>query len=150
MDAGRSALGAAHKQIAGSVAGRAAGYGFPGVRVDGNDVFEVNRAVKEASIRALRGEGPTLIEAMLYRISPHSTADDDMLYRTKEEVAYFKHKDGVQQYRRYLLDCGIMSEEEDLSLNESVMKEIDEAIEYADRAPYPATEDTLRHVYAEE
>jgi len=140
----------AHKQVAGSVAGRDAGYGFPGVRVDGNDVFEVYRTVKDAAARALRGEGPTLIEAMLYRLSPHSTADDDMLYRTKEEVDYHKLKDGVLQYRRYLLDCGILTDEEDEALTAMVMREIDEATAYADQAAYPAQEDTLLHVYAEE
>ncbi|WP_409340775.1 thiamine pyrophosphate-dependent dehydrogenase E1 component subunit alpha [Paenibacillus sp. MBLB4367] len=140
----------AHKQVAGSVAGRASGYGFPGVRVDGNDGLEVYRAVKEARERALRGEGPTLIEAMLYRLSPHSTADDDMLYRTKAEVDYYKQKDGILQYRRYLLDCGVLTEEEDQALNERVLQEVNEATEYADRAPYPTGEDTMLHVYAED
>jgi len=76
------------KQVSGNIFERALGYGFPGIKVDGNDALEVYRVVKEARERALRGEGPTLIEAVMYRISPHSTADNDMLYRSKEEVEY--------------------------------------------------------------
>src|SRR3954471_22830514 len=72
-----------HKQLAGKVADRAIGYGFPGFQVDGNDALEVFRVVKEARERAIAGEGPTLIEALMYRISPHSTSDNDLAYRTK-------------------------------------------------------------------
>lgn len=137
----------AHKQVAGNVADRAAGYGFPGIRVDGNDVLEVYRVVKEAKERALRGEGPTLIEAMLYRISPHSTADDDMVYRSKEEVELHKQKDGIKQYRQYLFECGLLNEEKDRTLNGKIMKQMNEATSYAEQAAYPKPEDTLLHVY---
>ncbi|KIL34187.1 2-oxoisovalerate dehydrogenase [Cohnella kolymensis] len=140
----------AHRQVAGRVVDRAAGYGFPGVRVDGNDPLEVYQAVKEARERAVRGAGPTLIEAMLYRISPHSTADDDMIYRTKEEVEYHKEQDGIQKFRAYLLECGVLDEELDRSVNEEVMRELNEATKYADKAPYPSPEDALKHVYAED
>jgi 2-oxoisovalerate dehydrogenase E1 component alpha subunit len=140
----------AHRQVAGRIVDRAAGFGFPGVRVDGNDALEVYRVVKEARERAIRGAGPTLIEAMLYRIPPHSTADDDMLYRTKEEVDYHNEKDGILSFRRYLFECGELNEELDLLINENVMREVNEATKYADHAPYPAPEDALRHVYAED
>jgi 2-oxoisovalerate dehydrogenase E1 component alpha subunit len=137
----------AHKQVAGKVADRAAGYGFPGIRVDGNDILEVYRVVKEAKERALRGEGPTLIEAMLYRISPHSTADDDMVYRSKTEVDLHKQKDGIKQYRQYLFECGLLNEEMERTLNEKIMQEMNEATSYAEQAAYPKPEDTLLHVY---
>jgi 2-oxoisovalerate dehydrogenase E1 component alpha subunit len=140
----------AHKQVAGRVVDRAAGYGIPGVRVDGNDALEVYRAVKEARERALRGEGPTLIEAMLYRIPPHSTADDDMLYRTKDEVDYHKGRDGIQSFRHYLFECGVLNEELDQLVSEAIMEELNKATKYADKAPYPAPEDAVRHVYDED
>ena len=70
------------------------GYGFPGIRVDGNDPLAVYKVVKEARERALRGEGPTLIDAVMYRLSPHSTSDDDLAYRTKEEVEEHRKMDG--------------------------------------------------------
>lgn len=139
-----------HRQVAGRVVDRAAGYGFPGVRVDGNDALEVFRVVKEARKRALRGAGPTLIEAMLYRISPHSTADDDTLYRTKEEVEYYKEQDGIQAYRRYLIECGLLTDDMDQTIIETIMNQLNEATKYADKAPYPAPEDALRHVYADD
>lgn len=140
----------AHRQVAGRVVDRAAGYGFPGQRVDGNDALEVYRAVKEARERAVRGYGPTLIEAMLYRIPPHSTADDDMLYRTKEEVEYHKEQDGFLRFRRYLIECGVMTEEMEQGLTDSIVKEVNEATKYAEKAPYPLPADALRHVYAED
>ncbi|MBO9606284.1 MAG: thiamine pyrophosphate-dependent dehydrogenase E1 component subunit alpha [Paenibacillaceae bacterium] len=138
-----------HKQVAGRVVDRAIGYGFAGVRVDGNDALEVYRVVKEARERALAGEGPTLIEAMMYRLSPHSTADNDLLYRTKEEVDMNREKDGVPRFKRYLIDCGIWSEEQDAELHEQLKQAISKATNDADKAPYPKPEDTLLHVYAQ-
>ena len=139
-----------HKQLAGKVSDRALGYGFPGLQVDGNDALEVYRVVKEARERAVAGEGPTLIEAMMYRISPHSTSDNDLAYRTKEEVDENRKKDGVDQLKNYLMDCGIWTEEQEAELTAWIAKQIKEATEYADNAPFPKPEDTLLHVYAED
>jgi 2-oxoisovalerate dehydrogenase E1 component alpha subunit len=137
------------KQVAGNIHDRALGYGFPGVRVDGNDALEVYRVVKEARERAVKGEGPTLIEAIMYRISPHSTADNDMLYRTQDEVELHKKADGIPKFKQYLLDCGIWSEEKDLELMEQLALEINDATNYADKSPFPNPEDVLLHVYAD-
>jgi len=139
-----------HKQLAGKVSDRALGYGFPGFQVDGNDALEVYRVVKEARERAVAGEGPTLIEAMMYRLSPHSTSDNDLAYRTKEEVDENRKKDGVVQFKNYLVSCGIWSEEQEAELAALIAKQIKEATEYADNAPFPKPEDTLLHVYAED
>jgi 2-oxoisovalerate dehydrogenase E1 component alpha subunit len=138
-----------HKQLSGKVSDRALGYGFPGIRVDGNDALAVYAAVKEARERAVRGEGPTLIEAMMYRLSPHSTSDNDLAYRTKEEIEENWKKDGVQRMKNYLMECGIWDEDKDAMLSAELVQEMKEAIEYADRAPYPKPEDTLLHVYAD-
>lgn len=137
------------KQLGGRVVDRAIGYGIEGVRVDGNDALEVYRTVKEARIRAINGEGPTLIEAMVYRLSPHSTADNDLLYRTKEEVEEYRAKDGIKKYKQYLISCDLWSEEQDVELHAQLLKQIDEAIKYADNAPSPTPESTLQYVYAE-
>ncbi len=139
-----------HKQLAGKVADRALGYGFPGLQVDGNDALEVFRVVKEARERAIAGEGPTLIEALMYRISPHSTSDNDLAYRTKEEVDLNRAKDGIPKYKQYLIDCGIWSEELEAELQANVRKVLDEATEYGDKAPFPTPESTLLHVYADD
>jgi 2-oxoisovalerate dehydrogenase E1 component alpha subunit len=139
-----------HKQVGqAKIADRALGYGFPGIRVDGNDPLEVYRVVKEAHTRAINGEGPTLIEVMMYRLTPHSTSDDDMLYRTKEEVEENRAKDGILRLQAYLFENGIWSESDEQALQERIKSEINEATQYADRAPFPAAEDTLKHVYAE-
>jgi 2-oxoisovalerate dehydrogenase E1 component alpha subunit len=138
-----------NKQVSGNIADRAIGYGFPGIKVDGNDALEVYRVVKEARERALAGEGPTLIEADMYRISPHTTSDDDMLYRTKEEVEHHRKKDGIPRLKSYLIECGLWSEEQEQELSAQLAIEINEATNYADRAPHAQPEDTLLHVYQE-
>ena len=95
------------EQYVAPIADRAAGYGFPGIRVDGNDVLAVYRVTNEAAERARSGGGPTLIEAMTYRIGPHSTADDASRYRDLEEVERWRTRDPIDRYRRYLTDAGI-------------------------------------------
>ncbi|MEK5476790.1 thiamine pyrophosphate-dependent dehydrogenase E1 component subunit alpha [Paenibacillus sp. FSL R5-0407] len=138
------------KQLGGKVSDRALGYGFPGIRVDGNDALEVYRVVKEARERAVRGEGPTLIEAMMYRLSPHSTSDNDLAYRTKEEVDENWRKDGIPKMRQYLIEHGLWSEEQDEALSREISQQLKDAIESAESAPFPKPEDTLLHVYASE
>lgn len=137
------------KQSAGRVSDRALGYGFPGYRVDGYDPFEVYRAFKEAHDRALAGEGPTLIEIMTYRVSPHSTSDNDLAYRTKEEVDQHRAKDSIPELRLYLESIGLWSEEREQELQAVIRKEIDEATAYGENAPFQPVEDAFRHVYAE-
>jgi 2-oxoisovalerate dehydrogenase E1 component alpha subunit len=139
-----------HKQISGKISDRALGYGFPGVQVDGNDVLAVYKVVKEARQRAAAGAGPTLVEAMMYRISPHSTSDNDLAYRTKEEVDEHRGKDGIPKYKQYLIDCGIWSEEQEQELTKTIKEMLDDATKYADHAAFPAPEDTLLHVYADQ
>ena len=95
------------EQTVAPIASRAAGYGFPGVRVDGNDVLAVYAATKAAVERAHAGEGPTLIEAMTYRIGPHSTADDASRYRDDDEVAAWRARDPIDRFRRYLSDADV-------------------------------------------
>src|SRR5437763_1206764 len=75
------------RQTAGPIHRKAEGYGFPGLRIDGNDVLAVHRATSEALERARAGQGPTLIEALTYRVGAHSTADDPTRYRGAAEVA---------------------------------------------------------------
>ncbi len=98
------------EQTAGPIWKRAAGYGFPGVRVDGNDVLAVYRVTREAADRARTGGGPTLIEAMTYRMGPHTTADDATRYRSDEEVERWRRRDPIERYRRYLLASGLADE----------------------------------------
>ncbi len=129
------------------VSDRAKGYGMPGVTVDGTDPIAVYAAVKEARARALRGEGPTLIEAEVERLVPHSSDDDDKAYRSVEELADLKHRDGNQLFRARLIEDGVATEEELASIESSVDTEVNEATAYADKAPYASPESTMDHVY---
>ncbi|WP_404354548.1 thiamine pyrophosphate-dependent dehydrogenase E1 component subunit alpha [Exiguobacterium aurantiacum] len=129
------------------VSDRAKGYGMPGVTVDGTDPIAVYVAVKEARARALRGEGPTLIEAEVERLVPHSSDDDDKAYRSVEELADLKNRDGNQLFRKRLIEDGVMTEEELAEIEVNVDREVNEATAYADKAPYASPESTMDHVY---
>lgn len=130
-----------------SVADRAAGYGFPGVSVDGNDPLAVYEVVKKAADRARRGDGPTLVEAKVYRLAPHSSDDDDRSYRSREEVDAAKAKDPLVGFRHYLQENGLLSEENINELEEHIRQEVDEATRYAETAAYPSADSLLQHVY---
>jgi 2-oxoisovalerate dehydrogenase E1 component subunit alpha len=93
-------------QTAGEIWRRAEGYGFPGVRIDGNDVLAVYAATRDAVARARRGEGPTLIEAMTYRIGAHSTADDAGRYRDEADVEEARRTDPIERFRTWLVGSG--------------------------------------------
>jgi pyruvate dehydrogenase E1 component alpha subunit len=86
---------------------RAAGYGFPGVRVDGNDVLAVQAVVTAALDRARSGGGPTLVEAFTYRMGAHTTSDDPTRYRTTAEGEAWKLKDPIERVRAHLVRSGL-------------------------------------------
>jgi 2-oxoisovalerate dehydrogenase E1 component alpha subunit len=136
-------------QVAGSIAGRAAGYGFPGVEVDGNDVLAVYEVAKEAVYRARRGEGPTLIEAKTYRLTAHSSDDDDRRYRGRDEVEEWRKKDPITRYERYLEEIELLNEEKKEEISDRIKEEVAEASDYAERAPDAEPESALGLVYAE-
>ena len=98
-------------QTAGEIWKRAEGLGFPGVRVDGNDVLAVYRVTREAAERARSGGGPTLIEALTYRMGPHTTADDASRYRDEDEVERWRAFDPIDRYRTWLLSAGHADED---------------------------------------
>ncbi|MFE4705838.1 thiamine pyrophosphate-dependent dehydrogenase E1 component subunit alpha [Peribacillus simplex] len=132
-----------------NVSDRAIGYGMPGITVDGNDPLEVYAAVKEAADRARRGEGPSLVETVSYRLTPHSSDDDDRSYRTADEVAEAKTKDSIMTFGAYLKEVGIMDDDLEKQMNDEVMKIVNEATDYAENAPYPKAESAMNYVYAQ-
>jgi 2-oxoisovalerate dehydrogenase E1 component alpha subunit len=95
---------------ASSIALRAAGVGMPGIRVDGNDVISVYGAVRTAVDRARRGEGPTLVEAVTYRLEAHTTADDTSRYRSEDEAASWRARDPVDLFLRVLRDREVVDD----------------------------------------
>jgi 2-oxoisovalerate dehydrogenase E1 component alpha subunit len=136
-------------QVAGSIARRAEGYGFPGHQVDGNDVLAVYEIAKEAVERARRGDGPTLIEAKTYRMTAHSSDDDDRRYREREEIEDWRQKDPIVRFERYLMENGLLDEERKEEISASIKAEVAEASDYAEEAPYADPEESLERVYAE-
>lgn len=132
------------------VSDRAKGYGMPGVTVDGTDPIAVYAVVKEARERALRGEGPTLIEAEVERLVPHSSDDDDKAYRSAEELAGLKERDGIQLFRQRLVNDGIATADTLAEIDAQIDAEVNEATKYADNAPYASPESALDYVYEEE
>jgi pyruvate dehydrogenase E1 component alpha subunit len=98
------------KQTAGSIAERAQGYGFPGIRIDGNDVLGVYAAVRAAAARARRGDGPYLIEALTYRMGAHTSSDDPTRYRPDSELQTWSARDPIARYRAWLMQQGILDD----------------------------------------
>lgn len=132
------------------ISDRAIGYGMPGVTVDGNDPLAVYQVVKEAAERGRRGEGPTLIEVLCHRMTPHSSDDDDRSYRTEEEITEAKTSDPLVTFVAYLKEANVLQEQTELEINERIKKLVDEATDYAEKAPYASPEHLMKHVYAEE
>lgn len=129
---------------------KASAYGLPGVRVDGNDVLAVYAATRDALAAAREGKGATLIEAVTYRMGPHSTADDPTLYREAEEVEAWRARDPIARFRAYLRRRRILDEEKDEGFEEELGGEIAQAIRFAEAAGRPSWESLLEDVYAEE
>ncbi|EQD74529.1 pyruvate dehydrogenase (acetyl-transferring) E1 component, alpha subunit, partial [mine drainage metagenome] len=118
-----------------TLAEKAHAYGFDGVVVDGTDLEAVYRAVSTARARAVAGDGPTLIEAQVYRFGPHSTSDDPHRYRTDAEVAHWKEADPIQRLKQRLVSAGQLDEARDQALWEAARAEVGRALEAAEQTP---------------
>lgn len=133
---------------AASFAARAAGYGMPGVVVDGNDLFAVHHATSEAAARARRGEGPTLIESQTFRMGAHNTADDPTRYRSAEEAANWDERDPILRLTRYLRSAGAWDDELEQKLRAELDAEVTAAIDAVERLDPPNREHLFTEVYA--
>ena len=132
------------------IADRAAGYGMPGVVVDGMDVLAVWRAAGEAIERARRGEGPTLLECKTYRYYDHvGAAGMGLNYRSDEEVLEAKKRDPIVLLETRLAEMGVLSAKEARSVHDHVASEVAAAIEFAAASPYPDPSSLLEDVYYE-
>ncbi|MFZ0475111.1 MAG: thiamine pyrophosphate-dependent enzyme, partial [Halobacillus sp.] len=131
------------------VSDRAIGYGMPGFTVDGNDPLAVYEAVKAAADRGRNGEGPTLIETVSYRLTPHSSDDDDRTYREREEVDEAKKKDSIVTFANYLREQNILTEEIETEMNEEINQIVNDATDYAENASYAEAESAMKYVYEE-
>ncbi|HEY6609069.1 MAG TPA: thiamine pyrophosphate-dependent dehydrogenase E1 component subunit alpha [Candidatus Limnocylindria bacterium] len=133
----------------GSVAARAAGYGMPGVSVDGNDPIACYAAAREAHDRARSGGGPTLIEAHVVRLTSHSSDDDQRRYRDPAEVEALKGRDPIPAFAAELRSIGVLDDAIDERLRAEAKAEINEASARAEARPEPTADDAHERVYAE-
>ena len=139
-----------HRQTASATLGQKAhAYGIPGLQVDGNDVFAVWAAAAEALERARSGGGPTLIEAVTYRIGDHTTADDASRYRSEEEVASWQARDPIARLRRFLEARGLWDDARESELEAQVHAWVDEQVHAFETMPAQSPEDLFTHMYAE-
>ena len=129
------------------VADRARGYGLPGVSVDGMDLLAVYAATREAHERARRGEGPSLIEARVYRFSLHTSHVGTENYRSKEEIEAARRRDPLILLRRYLESHRLLSAGHYRELQEKVERIVDEAVASAERSPAPDPETACDHLF---
>lgn len=132
-----------------TLAQKAVAYGIPGIQVDGNDILAMYAATKEAVERARRGEGPTLIEAVTYRIGPHTTADDPSLYREESEVEEWRKKDPLIRFDKYLKSKGILSEEMNNAIREKCEDMVESEFSKVEAAEGTKVEDMFKYIYAE-
>ncbi|MGY1915590.1 pyruvate dehydrogenase (acetyl-transferring) E1 component subunit alpha [Blastococcus sp. HT6-30] len=138
------------KQTAASnFASRAEGYGFPGVIVDGNDLFAVYTAMQQAVERARRGEGPTLIESQTYRMGAHNTADDPTRYMEPVELSGWDERDPIRRVTSWLRSQDAWDDEAEREMQAGIDRQVDEAIESAEAFAPPNPEQIYTHVYAD-
>jgi 2-oxoisovalerate dehydrogenase E1 component alpha subunit len=132
-----------------NVADRAAGYGIPGVVVDGTDVLACYAASRDAVARARAGEGPSLIEAKVTRLTGHSSDDQQTKYRSAEELAAEKGHDALPRFREQLREARVLTNEIEARLSEKIKADVEDATNYAEAQPDPDPSGATRYVYAD-
>ena len=138
-----------HRQTAAeTLAQKAHAYGIPGIQVDGNDVFAVYAAATDAIERTRRGEGPSLIEAVTYRLGDHTTADDASRYRSEEELEEWEGRDPILRLRRYLVEQGLWDDDQETVLLEEAASWVDGQVKALEEMEPQAPEDIFTSMYA--
>ena len=132
---------------AGSYAVRADGYGFPGVQVDGNDLFAVHQVTTAAVARARAGAGPTLIEAITYRMGAHNTSDNASKYADPAELDEARSRDPIDRVERYLSALGLWDPVRRSRAEARAKEAIEQAVEAARSLPAPSPAEAFEHVY---
>lgn len=132
-----------------TIAQKAVAYGFPGIQVDGNDLLAVYVATKQAVDRARQGGGPTLVEAVTYRLAMHTTADDPTKYQDPAEVKAWEAKEPLPRFRRYCETKGVVDDRIHARLEAEIDAEIREAVERAEARMEANLLSVFDHIYAE-
>jgi pyruvate dehydrogenase E1 component alpha subunit len=132
-----------------TIAEKALAYGMPGIQVDGNDVFAMYAVTKEAVENARQGKGPALIEAYTYRLGAHTTADDPTVYRNQEEVEEWRKKDPIDRLRKYMINQGFWSEEQDEALKKEKADIVKNEFLKVEKSQAIPLEDVFDYIYSE-
>jgi len=140
-------LPAERQTASATLAQKASAYGFEGVRVDGNDILAVYEVTRRAMEKARTGGGPTMIEAVTFRMGPHSTADDPARYRSEDLVMEWSGRDPIARFRGYLERRGIWTAEDDERARQLADERIAAAVSAAEKYPPPAVETMFEDVY---
>ena len=132
------------------IADRGAGFGIPGMVVDGQDIMAVYEAAAEAVKRAREGSGPSLIECKTYRFMGHMGGKEvfEGSYRTQDEVEEWKVRDPIAMFEDTLIGMGALTKEEATEIDERLKAELEEAVTFAKESPWPEPEEALEDVYA--
>jgi TPP-dependent pyruvate/acetoin dehydrogenase alpha subunit len=130
-----------------TIAQKAIAYGMPTMQVDGNDLFAVYRAVKEARNRAVAGGGPSFIEAVTYRLADHTTADDARRYRDEKEVEAWRGKDPIIRLRKYLTTRNFWSDAQQATLEQQGAAMVSEVVKAAEGIAKPSNDDIFDFVF---
>ncbi|MHC4815688.1 MAG: pyruvate dehydrogenase (acetyl-transferring) E1 component subunit alpha [Planctomycetota bacterium] len=130
-----------------TIAAKAQAYGMPGVRVDGNDVLAVYRVCKEAVERARKGDGPTLVETVTYRMAAHSSSDDASRYRDPKEYEMWKQLDPIQRFQKYLKQRGLWNETFENNITTNFKAELAAAVKKAEAAGKPPVASMFEDVF---
>ncbi|MBI5055893.1 MAG: pyruvate dehydrogenase (acetyl-transferring) E1 component subunit alpha [Nitrospirae bacterium] len=130
-----------------TIAQKAYAYGFDGIQVDGNDVFAVYKATKEAVDKARQGGGPTFIECVTYRMSDHTTADDAKRYRSQEEVDAWKSKDPLLRLKLFMEKKGLWSEQYGKEIEEKTKEIIEKEVREKESTKDPDPKDMFTYTY---
>jgi 2-oxoisovalerate dehydrogenase E1 component alpha subunit len=132
-----------------TLAQKAVAAGIPGIQVDGNDIVAVRHWVERALERGRRGEGPTLVEAVTYRLSDHTTADDSSRYRKKDEVENAWKVEPLIRIRSYLTDLGVWDDDKEQALLEESAAKVDDAVQTYLNTPKAPVESMFDYMYKE-
>jgi pyruvate dehydrogenase E1 component alpha subunit len=136
-----------HRQSAApTFAARGSGFGVPAKLVDGNDILAVYDTMQQAIENARAGHGPTLVEALTYRMGAHTTADDPTRYRDPAEIEAWRAKDPIVRFQRFLMKRDLLNAEQDRQLVEAVEEEINEAVGEAEAMPPPPPDSVLDYM----
>tara|TARA_Y100000310_G_scaffold85037_1_gene81885 strand:- start:4739 stop:5803 length:1065 start_codon:yes stop_codon:yes gene_type:complete len=132
-----------------TLAQKAIAYGISGIQVDGNDVFAVYKATKEAVDRARKGQGPTLVECITYRRADHSTSDDAKKYRSEKEVKEWATRDPIDRLEKYMRIKGLLDDTKRKNIVAKAKKQVEKAVQDYEKLKDPDPEDIIKHTYFE-